>query len=136
MVQTPSGSAFFPARRERGGAVLVLLLVIVAIALVAAVYLYGAVHWSYSDGERAGVLQKLSRKGWVCKTWEGEMAMSTVPGVAPTIWSFTVRDAGVAAKVRDALGKRVALHYTEHHGLPGSCFGETPYFVDEVRIVE
>jgi hypothetical protein len=89
---------------------------------------------SYSDGERAGILQKLSRKGWLCKTNEGELAMTTVPGVAPTIWEFSVRDDAVLPQLRDALGKKVVLHYTEHHGVPTGCFGATQYYVDAVRV--
>ncbi len=91
--------------------------------------------WSYSEGERAGVLQKFSRRGWVCKTNEGELAMYVVPGIAPQIWDFTVRDAGVADQMNKAVGQRVQLHYTEHRGVPSSCFGDTGYFVDRVVIV-
>ena len=89
---------------------------------------------SYSDGERAGVLQKFSRKGWVCKTWEGELAMTTVPGVAPILWQFSVRDAQVAEQIRHALGRWVVVHYKEHRGVPTSCVGETPYFVDSITL--
>lgn len=90
-------------------------------------------NWNYSDGWRSGVLQKFSRKGWICKTWEGELAMSTVPGVAPTIWLFSVRDDAVAQRMSDAIGDRVNLHYTEHRGIPSDCFASTNYFVDSVR---
>jgi hypothetical protein len=90
-------------------------------------------NWSYSDGWRSGVLQKFSRKGWICKTWEGELAMSTVPGVAPTIWIFSVRDDAVTQRMSDAVGERVDLHYTEHRGIPSDCFASTNYFVDSVR---
>ena len=96
----------------------------------AAGYIALTLSWSYSDGERVGVLQKFSRKGWVCKTYEGELAMYVVSGVAPQIWSFTVRDARVAANMNANIGKRVRLHYNEHRGVPSSCFGETQYFVD------
>jgi hypothetical protein len=89
---------------------------------------------SYSDGERAGILQKLSRKGWLCKTNEGELAMTTVPGVAPTLWEFSVRDPAVLPQLREALGRKVVLHYTEHHGVPTGCFGATQYYVDGVRV--
>jgi hypothetical protein len=92
--------------------------------------------WSYSSGVRAGILQKFSDKGWVCKTWEGELAMTTVPGVAPVLWSFTVRDEVVAKQVGAALGKRVVLHYHEHRGVPTKCFGDTPYFVDSIAVSE
>lgn len=88
--------------------------------------------WSYSDGDRGGVLQKFSRKGWICKTYEGELALYIVGGVAPEIWHFSVRDPKVAARLADYVGERVQLHYTEHRGIPTSCFGETGYFVDDV----
>jgi hypothetical protein len=92
--------------------------------------------WSYSDGERAGILQKFSRKGWFCKTYEGELAMSIVPGVTPTIWEFSVRNESVVPRLNAVLGKRVVLHYTEHRGIPTSCFGHTNYFVDSVSVLE
>ena len=109
-----------------------------ALVLVALFALYVAVvlHWSYSDGERAGILQKFSRKGWFCKTYEGELAISIVPGVTPTIWYFTVRDEAVARHIDESLGRRVALHYREHRGIPTTCFGDTRYFVDGLRVVE
>jgi hypothetical protein len=91
--------------------------------------------WSYSDGERVGVLQKLSHKGWLCKTTEGELALYVVSGVAPQIWSFTVSDPQVARELSAQLGERVRLHYNEHAGLPSSCFGDTRYFVDRVEPV-
>lgn len=88
--------------------------------------------WSYSDGERAGVLQKFSRKGWLCKTYEGELAMTTTPGVAPIIWDFSARDKNVIPALRAAIGKRVVVHYTEHRGIPTACFGQTGYFADSI----
>ena len=91
--------------------------------------------WTYADGERAGILQKFSRKGWVCKTYEGELAMSIVPGVTPTIWEFSVRDEAVVPRLSAALGKRVVLHYTEHRGIPTTCFGHTGYYVDSVAVM-
>lgn len=96
-----------------------------------------ALHWSYSEGERAGTLQKFSSKGWLCKTWEGELQISTIPGSAPVLWEFSVRDQLVAAKLLDAVAHdgRVVLSYEEHRGIPTTCFGETPYFVTEVRVV-
>ncbi len=123
-------------RRVRGGVVLVLLGVLALVALLVVGYLAFVLHWSYSEGERAGIVQKFSRKGWVFKTWEGELAMSIVPGVTPTIWNFSVRDAKVAQQVAAAAGKRVSLHYTEHRGVPTTIFAETPYYVDAVRPVE
>jgi hypothetical protein len=105
---------------------------------IGGVVLYGfvALSISYSDGDRAGVLQKFSRKGWICKTYEGELAVAPQPGMAPVIWPFSVRDESVIEKVREAQGKRVVLHYKEHRGVPTDCFGETQYYVDDVRIIE
>jgi len=106
------------------------------IALSFAAYTWLSLTWSYSDGERVGILQKISRKGWVCKTYEGELAQYVVSGVMPQIWSFTVRDAAVARRLNETLGERVRLHYTEHRGIPSGCFGDTRYFVDNVEPVE
>jgi hypothetical protein len=113
-----------------GGSALVLLTI-----LGMALYTFVTLSWSYSDGDRSGILQKFSRKGWVCKTYEGELALSFTPGLAPVIWNFTVRDEAVATKVKEAEGKRVVLHYREHRGVPSECFGETMYYVDDVRLV-
>ncbi|MDH4164874.1 MAG: hypothetical protein OEY13_02065 [Gammaproteobacteria bacterium] len=91
--------------------------------------------WSYSEGERAGVLQKFSRRGWICKTYEGEVAQYVVGGVAPQIWYFSVRDAAVAEQLHKTVGQQVRMHYEEHRGLPTTCFGETDYFVDRFEII-
>ena len=113
-----------------------LLLGLVTVPLVLfTLYVGLAFTWSYSEGERAGILQKFSRKGWVCKTYEGELAMSIVPGVTPTIWDFSVRDERVLPSLNAALGKRVVLHYTEHRGIPTTCFGHTGYYVDSVSVM-
>jgi hypothetical protein len=112
------------------------LLILIASVALFALYVWAALSWAYSDGERAGILQKFTRKGWICKTYEGELAMSVIPGVAPTIWFFSVRDERLAPQFNAALGKRVVLHYREHRGLPGTCFGDTSYFVSSVRAQE
>jgi hypothetical protein len=109
-----------------------LLVLLLAALLVAAGWTWFSLSWSYSEGDRGGVLQKFSRKGWLCKTYEGELALYIVGGVAPEIWNFSVRDPAVARKLADLVGERVQLHYTEHRGIPTSCFGETGYFVDDV----
>jgi hypothetical protein len=101
-----------------------------------AAYTWSALHLSYSNGERSGYVQKLSKKGWVCKTWEGEMAMVSMPGVAPEIFHFSVRSDAVADKLNRTMGKRVAIVYEQHKGVPTKCFGETEYFVTDVRPVE
>lgn len=113
---------------------LVLVGILLAPIALFVLYTWMTLTWSYSEGERAGILQKFSQKGWICKTYEGELAMTSVPGVMPIIWDFSVRDDAVAQQMRDAIGKHVALHYTEHRGVPGTCFGETNYFVDSVTV--
>jgi hypothetical protein len=105
-----------------------------ALALIA-LYTLLMLWWAYSEGERAGVLQKFSKRGWICKTYEGELAMYVVGGVAPQIWSFSVRDEAVVEQLHAAVGQQVRLHYSEHRGLPTSCFGETDYFVERVDVV-
>ncbi|MFO1427347.1 MAG: hypothetical protein U1F11_10330 [Steroidobacteraceae bacterium] len=117
------------AARRPGGVRRFLLKVLVLALLLAAGWTWVTLNWSYSEGERGGTLQKFSRKGWICKTWEGELALYIVSGVAPQIWYFTVRDAATARQLESLVGERVQLHYTEHRGIPTSCFGDTGYFV-------
>lgn len=100
-----------------------------------AAYIWLAFQYSYSDGERAGFVQKFSRKGWLCKTWEGELALVAMPGSMPEKFFFTVRDDALAAKINSQMGQRVAVTYDQHKGLPGNCFGDTEYFVRESRAV-
>jgi hypothetical protein len=121
-------------RASHGGIVTALLLILGVIVVLLAGYLAFVLNWSFSDGDRAGVLQKFSRRGWLCKTWEGELAITTVPGVAPVIWNFSVRDDAAAEQLRSAVGQWVVLHYREHRGIPTSCFGETSYFVESVKV--
>jgi hypothetical protein len=99
-------------------------------------YFWVALSWNYSTGERAGWIQKFSKKGWFCKTWEGEMAMVSMPGAVPEKFYFTVWDDAVADDLNKVMGKRVALHYEEKVGLPTSCFGETRHYVTRVTEVE
>ena len=119
-----------------------LKIILAAVALVVvivggfALYTWSALKISYSSGERSGYVQKLSKKGWVCKTWEGEMAMVSMPGAMPEIFHFSVRNDAVAEKLNQAMGKRVAIHYEQHKGVPTSCFGETEYFITDVRVAE
>jgi len=111
-----------------------LLATVVVLALLVAAYFWLVLKWSYSSGERAGWVQKFSHKGWVCKTWEGELALVSLPGSAVEKFYFTVHDEGAAREISAATGKRVTLHYEEKVGLPTSCFGETRHFVTKVTI--
>jgi hypothetical protein len=106
---------------------------IVSVALLFFAYVWLASTWSYSTGDRAGYLQKLSLKGWICKTWEGELSLVAIPGAAPEKFLFTVKSPTVASTVEASMGKRVTLLYEQHKGLPTSCFGETEYFVVGIK---
>ncbi|MGH7888321.1 MAG: hypothetical protein ACREPG_10670 [Candidatus Binatia bacterium] len=121
---------------QAGGAVAVILISLVLLAAGGAGYLWLFLTWNYSVGERAGWVQKLSNKGWVCKTWEGELSMVSMPGTTPEKFLFTVRDDDVAASINKLIGQRVSLHYEEKVGLPTSCFGETRHFIWKVTVVD
>src|SRR5579864_2584129 len=114
---------------------LVVLTLLIVPPLAFSGWAWVTLHWVYASGERAGYIQKISKKGWLCKTWEGELAMVNLPGAMPEIFRFTVRDGAVAARLDQTMGQRVALHYEQHRGVPSSCFGDTEYFVTEVRPV-
>ena len=114
--------------------VFIWLLLIPILLLV--LYTWGALTWVYSSGERAGYVQKLSQKGWVCKTYEGELILVSMPGTQAEKFAFTVRDKNVAKKIDETVGKRVRLVYEEHKGIPTSCFGETSYFVQDVQLLD
>jgi hypothetical protein len=118
-------------KRAGAGFVKWVLIVVLAAGLLYAAYTWFALSWNYSTGERAGVVQKFSNRGWVCKTYEGDLAMYVVAGVQPEIWPFTVRDEAVAAELSRSVGHRVQLHYSEHPPFH-RCFGDTRYFVDRV----
>ena len=119
-------------RRMRLGASIFVILVVGA----GAFYTWLTLNFSYSQGTRAGLLQKFNREqGWVCKTAEGELALYVVGGLAPQIWHFSVRDDRIADKLEHAVGQKVQLHYSEHKGVPSSCFGETGFFVDGITLV-
>jgi hypothetical protein len=110
--------------------------VIVVPIFILALYTWISLTWSYSEGTRAGYVQKFSHKGWICKTWEGELAQVNLPGSLSEKFLFTVRDAKVVDYVNASLGKRVALTYEEHRGVPTTCFGDTRYYITAVRVVE
>lgn len=119
-------------KRVIGGVVAVIALAL----LLTAGYIYGALHWAYSAGERVGYIQKFSKKGWLCKTWEGELTMSPVPGAVPEKFFFTVREETVAQQINQGLGKKMSLRYEQHKGVPSVCFGETEFFIVEAKSLE
>jgi hypothetical protein len=123
-----------PIRRHRRWPWVLAAVVITPFALLA-LWTFIALTYSYSAGERAGYVQKFSSKGWICKTWEGQLAMVNVPGAMQEKWDFSVRDDSIARLIEGSMGQRVSLSYAQHRGVPTSCFGETEYFVTAVRIL-
>jgi hypothetical protein len=112
----------------------ILLGVLIAIILGFSAFTWLTLHWAYSEGERSGFLQKFSRKGWVCKTWEGEIALVTLPGTVAEKFDFTVRDDEVAKRLSPEIGRRVTVHYEQRKWIPTSCFGDTEYFVTSTQV--
>lgn len=113
-----------------------IVLGVLALALVVALYFAIVLNWNYAKGDNAGWVQKLSQKGWICKTWEGELALVSLPGSTPEKFLFTIHDDAVAAQVTAVMGKRVSLQYVQKVGLPTSCFGETRNYVTGVVVQE
>lgn len=122
-----------PSYLRRHWGKLTLVTIVLVPAVVFALWVMITLGFTYSSGERVGFVQKLALKGWVCKTWEGELQMSNVPGSAPTIFHFSVRSDSVARAIEMAEGRQVALRYEQHVGVPTRCFGDTQYFVNGVR---
>ena len=110
--------------------------ILLSVVAVFILYTWITLNWSFSKGERTGYIQKLSKSGWICKTWEGEMAMVTMPGAIPEKFLFSVRDGNVAERINKFAGKRVSLVYEQHKGVPTSCFGDTEYFIVDAKAIE
>jgi hypothetical protein len=122
-----------PPKKKHRKVFIVLLILILIPAVVIALWIWVSLGYTYSSGERAGYIQKISKKGWICKTWEGELAMANLPGTMPQIFAFTVRNDSIARVIEQNAGKQVSLTYEQHRGVPTSCFGETEYFVTGVH---
>ena len=114
----------------------VTLILSVISAIFISGYTYLMLSWSYAEGERAGYVQKFSKRGWFCKTWEGELAMVSMPGTMSEKFFFSVREDRVANKINANMGRKVAMQYEQHVGLPTSCFGETEYFVKDLLVLD
>lgn len=110
-----------------------LLTVVTLPALGFGIWTAAALSWSYSEGSRAGYVQKISRKGWLCKTWEGTLYTDIAKGFRSDSFSFSVRSDSIAQVISDLSGKRVTVTYQQHVGVPTTCFGETEYFVVAVK---
>jgi hypothetical protein len=126
----------FGDRRPRRWLTRLLIWIPVLGIVLGGAWTWFALSWSYSEGERAGILQKFSRKGWICKTYEGELALYIVGGVAPQIWHFSTRDPKLAAELTKNVGRDMRLQYSEHRGVPTNCFAETPYFASGFTVIQ
>jgi len=116
--------------------VIITLVVLIALPLLVFTLWAGVtLNYTYSSGDRAGFLQKISKRGWLCKTWEGELQLSAIPGSQPEKFLFTTRSDSIAKLLSSMSGQRVVLDYKQHIGVPGTCFGDTEYFVTGVRLV-
>jgi hypothetical protein len=120
----------------RKKAIRIAALLIVAVVVLCTGYVMIVLNWSYSKGERIGYVQKFSEKGWLCKTWEGELQMLPVPGALPEKFQFSVRDKAVISKINSSMGKKVSLFYEQHKGVPTTCFGESEYFAVDAKALE
>ena len=138
-IEVPSYTGRRSSRGRFGRWFMILLFVL---AIGAGLWTWLTLAWAYAEGERAGVLQKFVRRGWICKTQEGEIALYygggqyMGAGISPQLWDFSVRDRAVAENLSKAVGHRVQLHYTEHPGIPTPCFAETRFFVDRVTVTD
>ena len=128
MIDTPA-----PVKKTHRRVLIVLLALILAPVVAVALWAWVSLGYTYARGDRAGYIQKISKKGWLCKTWEGELAMANLPGTMPQIFSFTVRNDSIAGLLEKSAGKQVSLIYEQHKGVPTSCFGDTEYFVTGIR---
>jgi hypothetical protein len=122
-----------PVKKKRNKVLIALFIVVLTPVVIVALWIWVALGYTYAVGERAGYVQKISKKGWLCKTWEGELAMANLPGTMPQIFTFTVRTDSIAHVLEQNAGKQVSLTYEQHRGIPTSCFGETEYFVTRVQ---
>jgi hypothetical protein len=122
-----------PERKKHHRVRTIIFFIVLIPAVVVALWIWVAMGYTYASGDRAGYVQKISKKGWLCKTWEGELAMANLPGTMPQIFSFTVRNDSVANVLEQTIGKQVSVTYEQHRGLPTTCFGETEYFISRVN---
>ena len=134
MTGTPASNT--PSWRKRHWRMLTLLFVLIVPAAVFAGWAWSTLSLTYSAGDRAGYVQKISKKGWICKTWEGELAQANLPGTMPQIFKFSIRNDSVAQILERDMGKQVSVHYEEHRGVPTTCFGETNYYITNVRMIQ
>jgi hypothetical protein len=117
-----------------------LLWFLVLIFLFSGIYFYWKYSFTYSDGYRAGLLQKFSRKGTLFKTYEGEMILSSVQSdknvpLASEKFLFSVTNPELAAQLQKMQGDNIVVHYLEKNAVL-AWRGESRYIVDSVKLKE
>ena len=134
MADTPAAPK--PSWRRRHWRLITIILAVLVPVVIFALWAWITLGYAYASEDRAGFVQKIAKRGWLCKTWEGELAMSNQPGAMPEIFKFTVRNDSLAHVLENNLGKRVTVTYEQHRGVPTSCFAETQYYITNVRVLE
>ncbi len=116
-----------------------LFAVILIIIVCGGLFTYWRFYYSFGEGNKAGLLIQFMKKGYVFKTYEGEIIQAglksypSVP-VATKDFTFSVADPAVADSLMGYEGKEVVLHYTEYFGaLPWR--GHSRYVVDKILYV-
>lgn len=135
MSDSPVTETLAPKKKRNWKRLFISYFILLPIALFA-LYTYFTLTFVYSHGERAGYIQKFSQRGWLVKTWEGELAMANLPGTMPEIFQFTVRNKDVAKELEQMMGQRISISYDQHRGIPTRLFGDTQYFVTNARRVQ
>jgi len=116
-----------------------LLWTLIILLVLAGPFVYWKYFFTYSEGYRAGLLQKFSYRGNIFKTYEGEMILSSVESsrnvaLASEKFHFSVKDHAIADKMEQLEGFFIVVHYRQKNGVL-AWDGETPYFVDSVRVI-
>lgn len=115
------------------------LLILIGVLIICGALFVWVSGWTYSDGTRAGELIKVSRKGVVFKTWEGQLNLggfdSGSEGLVGNIWNFSTTNKEVYQKLQELEGNKVKLSYKQRYKtMPWQ--GKTEYFIDKVELVE
>lgn len=111
-------------------------------AFIILLLLFGFIYWkyfyTYSEGYRAGLLQKFSSKGTIFKTYEGEMILSSISSsrdiaIASEKFYFTLTNKNLVRSFDTLQGENVIVHYKQKNGI---LFwrGDSDYLVDSISI--
>ena len=126
-----------PASTARSGKAkrIVMVIFLIALALLA-LFIWWNYYFTYSEGNRYGLLQKFSHRGNMFKTYEGELILSSVRGnqnvtIASEKFFFSVTDENIAKKLDELQGQNITVHYLEKKSV-AFWRGDSRYIVDSV----